>query len=182
MGWHIWGLYMGGHNRGERGGHIWGLYTESVVGGGYMRGTGRGVYVGVNGRGRYAACKGGGAERHVALCVAGRLVGWGGFRLHGMGGADRTGPPATRGRLPRLSHPGDRKCLRCTSGAALPARSPYRYGGGRGVALFPGPHPVRAGPRDRRSATEPRPPEPQEGLEALGRARGAAGPRDRRFP
>lgn len=46
MGWHIWGLYMGGHNRGERGGHIWGLYTESVVGGGIYEGDGKGCICG----------------------------------------------------------------------------------------------------------------------------------------
>lgn len=100
------GLYvgdMGGYTQGgvwggTFGGCIWGDITEGNLGGtfggyirraswggGNMRGTERGVYVGVNGRGR--------------------LVGWGGFRLHGVGGADRTGPPATRGRLPRLSHP-----------------------------------------------------------------------------
>lgn len=70
----IWGDITGGNVGGTFGGYI----RRASWGGGYMRGTGRGVYVGVNGRGRYAACKGGGAERHVALCVAGRLVGWGG--------------------------------------------------------------------------------------------------------
>lgn len=65
----------------------------------------------------------------------------------------------------------------------LPSRphaSPSRNGGGRILPRLQPRGPAR--PRRRFPAPQPRAPQPQKGLETLERPRGAAGPRNRRFP
>lgn len=74
--------------------------------------------------GRGGDKKGVGAERHVGLCGEGRLVRGGPFAWRWAGRRSRrrsSSHEAAHSPLP--PHPGDRKCLRITSGAALPARS-----------------------------------------------------------
>lgn len=103
----------------------------------------------------------------------------------------RPSPPSPRWRrrppqdgaaaFPRPPQDGGRKWLRSASVKPPRPGSSFQDGGARGIHLVPGPEPRVARSRHRPPPL-PRSPQPQEGLEALGRPRGAAGPRNRRLP